>query len=248
LGFTVALAGKGGVGKTTIAALAILYLLRKNKKPILAVDADANSNLNELLGVEVTHTVGGARESLKTDVPSGMPKDTFMEYKIQEAVIEGEGFDLLVMGRPEGPGCYCFPNSIIKRYIEILSKNYSYLVIDNEAGMEHISRLTARDVDLLIVVSDPSTRGILTAKRIYDLVKEMEIRVGKSLLLINKVNGNLAKEIVDMVDSMGLTLGGVVPSDSDIAKFDLAQRSLLELPNGNKAYDYVSGILKDYIP
>jgi len=168
--FTIALAGKGGTGKTTIGGLLVRFLKEHGMIPILAVDADANANLNEVLGLAIRDTLGEAREMMKTDVPPGMTKDLYMEMKVQQALVEAEGFDLIVMGRPEGPGCYCAANSLLSKFIERLVKNYAYLVIDNEAGMEHLSRLTTRDIDLLLVVSDASRRGIQAARRIYDLV------------------------------------------------------------------------------
>ena len=161
--FTIAVSGKGGTGKTTLAGMIIRHLLDKGKRPILAVDADSNSNLNEVLGVEVRSTIGEARELMKKDVPAGMTKDIWFEYKVQEALIEAKGFDLIAMGRPEGPGCYCAANTLARKCLDLLTGNYRYIVIDNEAGMEHFSRLTTRDVDLLFILSDPSRRGILTA-------------------------------------------------------------------------------------
>ena len=174
MAFTIAVSGKGGTGKTTLTGMLINFLVRKGKKPILAVDADANANLNEVLGVEVYQTIGDAREQMKKDVPVGMTKDVWFEMQVQQAVIEQKDYDLIVMGRPEGPGCYCAANSLARRYIDILTDNYKYVVIDNEAGMEHLSRLTTQNVDLLFVVSDPTVRGIRTPGRILEVVRELE--------------------------------------------------------------------------
>lgn len=157
----MAVSGKGGTGKTTLAGMIIRFLLDKGKGPILAVDADSNSNLNEVLGVKISSTIGDAREVMKKDVPIGMTKDIWFEYKVQEALTEAKGFDLIAMGRPEGPGCYCAANTLARKCLDILTGNYQYIVIDNEAGMEHFSRLTTRDVDLLFIISDSSKRGIL---------------------------------------------------------------------------------------
>lgn len=163
MSFTIAVSGKGGTGKTTFTAMIIRHLLEKGKSPVLAVDADSNANLNEVLGIELRSTLGKARELMKRDVPVGMTKDVWFEYKIQEALVEAKGFDLIAMGRPEGAGCYCAANTLARKYLDLLTQNYRYIVIDNEAGMEHFSRLTTRDVDLLFILSDASRRGILTA-------------------------------------------------------------------------------------
>ena len=165
--YSIALAGKGGSGKTTMAGMLIKYLLKKEKIPILAVDADCNANLNEVLGVEIADTLGNAREEMKKgDVPNGMTKDIFMEMKLEESLVESEGFDLVVMGQPEGAGCYCAANTLLTNFLERLSGNYPYIVMDNEAGMEHISRLTTNNVDILLIVSDPSRRGHLASASI----------------------------------------------------------------------------------
>ena len=170
--YSIALAGKGGTGKTTLAGMLIRYLVQNNKIPILAVDADCNANLNEVLGLNVGDTLGNAREDMKKgDVPSGMTKDIFMEMKLEEAVVEADGFDLIVMGQPEGAGCYCAANSLLTSFLERLQGNYPYIVMDNEAGMEHISRLTTSNVDTLLIVSDPSRRGLQAAVRIDELAR-----------------------------------------------------------------------------
>jgi len=184
----IAIAGKGGVGKTTIGAMLIRYLVEEMKvPPILAVDADPNSNLNELLGVEVHSTIGEARELMKKDVPPGMTKDVWFEYKVHQSIVEGKGFDLLVMGRPEGPGCYCAANSLAKQSIDMLKKNYRYIVVDNEAGMEHMSRLVTQDVDYLFVVSDPTPRGLVTAGRIKGLIDELKLNIRNVYSIANSV-------------------------------------------------------------
>ncbi len=170
--YSIALAGKGGTGKTTVAGMLIKYLVKKHKTPVLAVDADSNANLNEVLGLTVSDTVGNAREEMKKgQVPSGMTKDVFISMKLEQAVVEVDGYDLIVMGQPEGQGCYCAANSLLTGFLERLTGNYPYMVMDNEAGMEHISRLTTHDVDLLLLVSDTSRRGLQAAKRIKDLSK-----------------------------------------------------------------------------
>jgi CO dehydrogenase maturation factor len=233
--YTIALAGKGGTGKTTIGGLLVRFLKEHGMTPILAVDADANANLNEVLGVPVQETLGEAREVMKTDVPTGMTKDVFMEMKVQQALVEAEGFDLIVMGRPEGPGCYCAANSLLSKFIERLVNNYAYLVIDNEAGMEHLSRLTTRDIDLLLVVSDTSRRGIQAARRIGDLVDELGIRVGRKFLLVNQYRQGLPALINEEMESFDHDSVATIPEDELIHHFDLQGRPTAQLPTESKA-------------
>ncbi len=226
----IAVAGKGGVGKTTIGGMLIRYLMEKVKKgPVLAVDADPNSNLNEVLGVSVHHTIGEAREKLKENVPTGMSKDSWLEYKVQEAVIEAKGFDLLVMGRPEGPGCYCAANSMAKKYIDALKGNYPFVVVDNEAGMEHMSRLVTQNVDILYVISDPTPRGILTAKRILSIIGELGLHIHKTVVIVNRVTGNGADAARKAADERGVTIGGTVTNDEDLVRADAAGKTVFDL-------------------
>jgi len=204
MSFTIAVSGKGGTGKTTFAGMIIRYLLEKNRGPVLAVDADSNANLNEVLGIEVKSTIGEMRELMREEVPTGMTKDVWFEYKVQEALTEAKGFDLLAMGRPEGAGCYCAANTLARKYIDLLTENYPYIVIDNEAGMEHFSRLTTRDVDLLFVLSDSSRRGIMTAARIRDLVRELKLNIKKDLLVLNRMAGPLQPETASIWQGLSL--------------------------------------------
>ncbi|NTW34568.1 MAG: AAA family ATPase, partial [Syntrophobacteraceae bacterium] len=191
MSFTVALGGKGGTGKTTIAGLLVRYMIRHGMKPVLAIDADSNSNLNDVLGVRLIETLSDARETMKKEVPSGMTKDIFMEMKMEEALVESDGFDLIAMGQPEGAGCYCAANNLLSSLIDRLITNYEYLVVDNEAGMEHFSRLTQKDIDLLLLVSDPSRRGLTAACRIAELVRNLPIRVTQTVLIVNQMeNGD----------------------------------------------------------
>ena len=186
MSYTIALAGKGGTGKTTMAGLLIRYMVEKGLKPVLAVDADSNANLNEVLGVTAGQTIGDAREEMKKGGLPGMTKDIFMEMRIQESLVESEGFDLIIMGRPEGQGCYCAANNLLTQFIEKLSQNYPYMVVDNEAGMEHISRLTTREIDVLLIVSDSSRRGLQAAIRIGELTRELGLKIEKRLVIINR--------------------------------------------------------------
>lgn len=234
--FHIALAGKGGTGKTTVAGLLIKYLAAKGKSPILAVDADCNANLNEVLGLEVTDTLGKAREDMKGGkVPSGMTKDVFMSMRMEEAVVEREDYDLLVMGQPEGAGCYCAANSLLTRFLERLVDNYSYVVMDNEAGMEHISRLTTKNVDLLLIVTDTSRRGLQAGLRINKLARELNIGVAKSGLIINQSKGELPPEVIDMVAEDGLELIGSIPEDETIYKYDLQGKPTITIDDSNPA-------------
>ena len=232
--FTIALAGKGGSGKTTMAGLLIKYLVRYDKTPILAVDADCNANFNEVLGLEVKDTLGDAREEMKKGVvPGGMTKDIFMEMKLEEAMVEAPGFDLVVMGQPEGAGCYCAANSLLAGFMERLANNYPYIVMDNEAGMEHISRLTTKDVDILLIVADTSRRGLQAALRIDDLARSLNIGVGKSYVVINQVKNGLSQKALEMLDDAGLELAGTVPEDENIYEYDFNGRPTIEMPENS---------------
>lgn len=236
MAFTIALAGKGGTGKTTTAGLLIKYLVSKGKTPILAVDADANANLNEVLGLEVKDTLGQAREDMKKGkVPNGMTKDVFMEMRLEEAVAEEEGYDLVVMGQPEGAGCYCAANTLLTNLLERLVKNYEYVVMDNEAGMEHISRLTTNNVDVLLIVTDTSRRGLQAGLRIYNLAKELNVGVKKSYLIINRAKSEPSDEVLELINQDGLELAGTIPDDETVYTFDLNGRATIEIGDENEA-------------
>jgi CO dehydrogenase maturation factor len=234
--FSIALAGKGGTGKTTVAGMLIKYLVKNGKGPILAVDADSNANLNEVLGLEVADTLGNAREEMKKGiVPGGMTKDVFMSMKLEQAVVEDEGYDLVVMGQPEGSGCYCAANTLLTGFLERLTGNYPYVVMDNEAGMEHISRLTTSNVDILLIVADASRRGLQAALRIDKLSKALNIGVGKSFLIMNQAKAEPAPAVLDIIGKDGLELAGVIPEDQTVYAFDLEGRPTVDLPDDNPA-------------
>ena len=235
MSYSIGLAGKGGTGKTTIAGLLIKYLVEKEKTPVLAVDADANANLNEVLGLEVEETLGDAREEMKKGVSSGITKDVFMEMKLQEAVVESTGFDLIVMGRPEGAGCYCAANSLLTQYLEKLIDNYAYVVMDNEAGMEHISRLTTNNIDILLVVSDPTRRGIQAAARIVELTNSLGLNISRKHLIVNQSRQGQREAVDQAVREYSLDLIGMVPEDPDVRAFDLKGRPTVKLENDNNA-------------
>ena len=249
MAFTVALAGKGGTGKTSIAGLTVRYLVERTGKPVLAVDADSNACLNEALGVQVHATIGGLREdSLETirsgaERPSGMSMEQLFDFQIQQSIIEARGFDLIVMGRPEGPGCYCAANNIIRKYTDKLSEKYPYVVIDNEAGMEHLSRRTTHAVNLLLIVSDPTVRGVQTAVRIDHLVEELDLAIERRVLIINRTAGEDKSALEEIAARGGLHCAGTVPSDPNIFRFDLEGKAILDLPAESPAVVSVFGIL-----
>jgi CO dehydrogenase maturation factor len=242
--YSIALAGKGGTGKTTVAGLLIKYLVSNGKKPVLAVDADANANLNEVLGLEVRETLGEAREEMKKGVASGMTKDVFMEMKLEQAVVEAEGYDLVVMGRPEGAGCYCAANTLLTNYLDRLMGNYAYIVMDNEAGMEHMSRLTTNNMNVLLVVSDSSRRGIQAAARIFDLAEELHLRIEKKHLIVNQALEGESEVIRATAREFGLEVSGVIPEDPQLREYDRAGKPTITLDDDNQAVRAAAEIFK----
>ena len=235
MAYSIGFAGKGGTGKTTLAGLLVKYLVERHMTPVLAVDADANSNLNEVLGLEFKATLGAAREEMKKLNDPGLTKDVFMSMKLEQALVEAQGFDLLVMGRPEGPGCYCAANTLLTKYLEKLGQSYAYLVMDNEAGMEHLSRLTFGNLDLLLIISDASQRGIQAAGRILDLTRELGLAIRKTALIINRAPDDSLAGLEKIAGALGLLLSGRVPEDSQIRAWDLKGRPMIGLEKENKA-------------
>lgn len=249
MAFTVAVAGKGGTGKTTLAALIINELLKDNLKPLLAVDADPNVNLNVLLGLEVAQTIGQMREDTlkkikQADFSPGMSKSMYLEYQLQQCLTEGEGFDLLVMGRPEGPGCYCFVNDILRKFIDTLTPNYRYVVIDTEAGMEHLSRRTTQKVDILFILSDPSPVSLRAAERINKLVDELNLKVKRRCLILNNTEENLNEKLKDKLKETDLELAGVIPKDENVLSLSIDGKPLKELPPESVAVSALRKILE----
>ncbi len=242
---SIGFAGKGGTGKTTMAGLLVKYLVEKGKTPVLAVDADANANLNEVLGLEVRETLGDAREEMKKGVSTGITKDIFMEMKLQQAIVESPGFDLVVMGRPEGPGCYCAANTLLTTYLERLIDNYRYVVIDNEAGMEHISRLTTNNIDFLFAVSDPTRRGIQAAARIIELADELGLNIDRKLLIVNQTKPGQEQTVTKVIQDYPLDLVGMVPEDPDVQDFDLRGVPTVELGKDSVALKAAYEIFED---
>lgn len=234
--FSIALAGKGGTGKTTVAGLLIKYLTAKGKSPVLAVDADSNANLNEVLGLEVTDTLGNAREEMKKGkVPEGMTKDVFISMRMEEAIAEAEGYDLVVMGQPEGAGCYCAANTLLTNFLEKLTDNYPYIVMDNEAGMEHISRLTTKNVDVLLIVADTSRRGLQAGIRINELARDLNIGAGKSYLIINQARNGIPDAAMSIIKEAGLELAGTIPEDDAVYEYDMKGEPTVRIPDDNPA-------------
>jgi CO dehydrogenase maturation factor len=217
MAYIIAVAGKGGVGKTTISAMLVYHLL-KIDKPILAVDADPNSNLNVALGLKYEETIADIREEVKKQTPESFSKSEFFGMRLEESMVEGNGFDLLVMGRPEGPGCYCAVNNILREYLAKISKKYKFVVIDNEAGMEHLSRRTAADIDLLLLVSDPTMVGINSAINAFNTAKNAGIKIKDMTLVINKSKGGLDSDKLKLIEKMGLKIGGYIDFQEDIQK------------------------------
>jgi CO dehydrogenase maturation factor len=233
---TIAVAGKGGTGKTTIAALIIHYLTSKGKGSVLAIDADPSTNLNLALGVPLWDTVGDVREETATAVGgsralAGMSKWDYLDFRINESIVEETSFDLLAMGRPEGPGCYCAANNILRESVDRLSDSYDYVVIDNEAGLEHLSRRTTRDVDLLLIVSDPTLRGIVAAGRVAELIDELKTSVSESYLVVNRVNGDqLPPPLLKAIEEHHLKLAGLIPADPAVNNLDAMGEPIVKLP------------------
>ena len=246
----IAVAGKGGTGKTTLAGLIIRYLRRSGRVPILAVDADPDSNLPQAIGLggeKSISTIGRARQDFfasRGTVPAGVPKEAYLELRLNEVLVETADIDLLVMGRPEGAGCYCYINNVLRKFLESLGRNYPFVVIDNEAGLEHLSRRTAQRIDMLVVVSDYSVNGLRAAGRIHQLSEELELEIGRSFLVINRVPGELDGAFRKRAEGQGLNLLGVVPLDEGISEGDLEGRAVIDLPDGNRAVGAVNDFMQ----
>ena len=231
---TIALSGKGGVGKTTVASLLIKVLRDRNDGAVLAVDADPNSCLADYLGYTVENNLGSIREEIiknYSSIPPGMTKERWISYRVQECIIESTGVDFLEMGRPEGPGCYCYINNLIREYEASVNRNYRYTVIDNEAGMEHLSRRTSKTIDYLLVVSDLTTPGLKAAKRIRDLSKQLDLVTHYIGLILNRVEDSILEERCTLIEETGVEIAGSVPIDSFLEKFGFNNSSLLDIPD-----------------
>lgn len=241
MGHIIAVAGKGGVGKTTLTGLLIQYLCESGKKPVLAVDADANANLNEVLGVEIECTLGELREEIERagvdsryQIPVGMTKQAYLETRLADTITEEDDYDLMVMGRTQGQGCYCFVNGLVQTQIQKLQSHYPYVVVDNEAGMEHISRGLIPTMEIAILVSDCSRRGVQAAGRIAALMKELNFKPKTVGLIVNRApEGKLDAGTMEEIEKQGLTLLGVVPQDQDVYQYDCDGKPIVRLPKNS---------------
>ena len=248
---TIAVAGKGGVGKTTTCGMIIDYLCKKNRGPVLVVDADANSNLNEVLGVEVETSLGAIREEmaqaeLKGSIPAGMTKADYADFKFNSALIEEDDFDMLVMGRTQGKGCYCYVNGVLKTLVDKYAKNYSYVVMDNEAGLEHVARGTLPHVDTMLLISDCSRRGIQAVARVAEMIGEMDLKPGKLGLIVNRAPGGVLDDGVKAeIEKHGLNLIGVLPQDEGVYRCDCDGEPSAKLPDSNPVKVALKGIMQD---
>lgn len=256
---TIALAGKGGVGKTTIAGMVVKYLVQNQPGAVLAIDADPSSNLNMVLGLDLEWTVGDIREDMLSQVkesltaggaamgalPGGMNKRDYLDFEIRSALAEGDRVDLIAMGRSEGPGCYCAVNHNLREVIDSISKHYRYVVIDNEAGMEHLSRRTTRDVQMLLIVSDPTQRGIVAAERIAGFQKDLDVHIENAYLIVNRLNGDtIPGPLQERIDNVGVPLLGTVPLNNDLAEFEFSGRPLVDLGDDSPVYQAVAAMME----
>ena len=239
---TIAISGKGGTGKSTLTALMIRWFKDKDIGPVLAVDADSNVNLNDLLGIRLEETVGAIREELKRSahkLPGGMTKQEFLQYKIHASLRETRDFDLIAMGRPEGPGCYCYANNLLRDILRTLSENYKFVLIDNEAGMEHLSRRTTQKIDYLLIVSDASARGIRTAGKISRLLVELDTRVGKKILILNRVKEPVPDNLEEIIKEQGLELFCSIPEDKTLLQMDQSGKPIWKINEDSPALQAV---------
>ena len=249
----IAVAGKGGVGKTTLCGLLIQYLCEKGKTPVLAVDADANSNLNEVLGVEVEMTLGEVREqienaanSAKSPIPPSMSKADYAEIMMNRCLVEEDDYDMLVMGRTQGKGCYCFVNGVLKTQIDKYVGNYRYMVVDNEAGLEHISRGTLPHVDTMLLISDCSRRGIQAVGRIAEMIREMDLKPGEMKLIVNRApNGVLNPGVMEEINKYGLQLAGVLPQDETVYEYDCEGKPSSQVPDDTPVKTALAAVMRD---
>ena len=246
MSFNVAVAGKGGSGKTSMTSLIIRFLKKKNLTPILAVDADPNANLGESLGLQFKDTVGlilDAFQKEKINIPSGMTKEAYLEFKLNNIIVESPGLDLLTMGRGEGADCYCYPNLILRKLIDDLSQNYAYVVMDNEAGMEHLSRRTTQNIDELLIISNNSVKGVRTVARIKELVSELKLGVKRQSVVISMVADKLEPQVAEELAKLKIEPAAIIPWDDEVYKYDLQTKPLLELPDTSKAVRAVDSLM-----
>ena len=248
--FSIAVAGKGGTGKTSLSSLIIRYLQKKGSGPILAIDADPNANLADSLGLNVDITIGSIIASFngeKINIPPGMTKEAYLEIKMNGAITESKGLDLITMGRGEGPECYCYPNALLRKFADDLAENYAYVVMDNEAGMEHLSRRTTQNIDALFIVSDHSVKGVRTIARIIDLVSELKLVVGRQVVIINSVQDDLAPRVKEELELLGIESPIIIPRDENIYQYDLEAKPLVELPDDSEAVQVINMLVDELL-
>ena len=246
MSFSIAVAGKGGTGKTTLATLITRYLINNKLTPILAIDADPNANFGESMGLDVLETVGSTIAGFNEDkisLPQGMTKEAYLEFKLNTTLVESRGVDLLTMGRGQGADCYCYPNVVLRKFADTLVSNYRYMVMDNEAGMEHLSRKTTDNIDVLILVSNHSIKGIRAVARIKELVDELKLTVGQEMVAITSVPDKLDPLLIEETEKLGIKPAALIPYDDAIQKYDFERRTLLDLPDESKAVVAVAGLM-----
>jgi CO dehydrogenase maturation factor len=235
LSYNIAVAGKGGSGKTTVASLVIRYLKQNKLEPILAVDADPNANFGESLGLSARQTIGSIIATFneeKINIPPGMTKEAYLEIKLNGAMVEGKGLDMVTMGRGEGPACYCYPNLLLRKFMDTMSGSYRYIVIDNEAGMEHLSRRTTQNIDEMLLVSNHSVKGIRTIARVKELVAELKLVVKRQSVIITMVPDSIDPLVSEEMARLGIEPAAIIPLDETVSNFDMAMKPLLDLPEG----------------
>ncbi len=251
MSYIIAVSGKGGVGKTTVSSLLVRQLIQNGKTPVLAVDADPNSCLDAALGVKAEKTVGRVREEAKSEIPgmtSGISKMELLRLKIAESLVEAKDFDLIAMGRPEGAGCYCYANNVLKSVILEISGQYPYVVLDNEAGLENLSRRIVQKVNMLVLVSDASNAGLETLRRLHELAREMKIEYDRLALVVNRIRGgSLPPKAEELKADTGANDLIGLPDDGEVAAFAEAGRSMLELGDGNPVVQKIDGMVKGLV-
>ena len=248
----IAITGKGGCGKTTVAALLVRLLVERGLGPVLAVDADPNLNLNAALGVEVEQTVGDVREKLRDSpdsLPGAMSKPEFLRMRVQQALVESPGFDLLAMGRPEGPGCYCYANNLLRACVDQLAGRYAFVVMDCEAGLEHLSRRTTKDLDLLLILTDPTVRGLETAARVIELVKELDTQVAQTRVIMTRVRPSptgdgISPALRQAARQRGLEIEAALPENEEIKRLDEEGKPLIRLAADNPVLRELENLLE----
>ena len=246
MSFNIAVAGKGGSGKTSVASLITRYLKKSNPGPILAVDADPNANLGESLGLSIRQTVGSIIATFndeKINIPAGMTKEAYLEFRLNDALVESKGLDLLTMGMGEGAECYCYPNLMLRKFADTLTDSYAYVVMDNEAGMEHLSRRTTQNIDELIFVSDHSVKGVRTIARLRDLVAELKLVVKRQSVIIDFVSNGIDPVVSEELTKLGIEPTATIPLDEEVYEYDLKLKPLLDLPDTSRAVSAVNDLM-----